>query len=460
MRGNKSKAILYIVHAVDTEGPLYESFEATFERLKDIFGIDLEPNAENLRKIQNKELDLKGKEDIVAEAFAPHVLNYNDNWDKLDLMLKRIMSPGFRNKIPDSFGGGWIFNWHCVDHAGYLVNPRRRDIGIHNIFDHYQRVIKETGSFQDAVHWHFHPMSTYREAHRCATSFLNSPHLYEILCRRIIEKKWFPKVFRAGFQAERPDSHWFLEQWIPFDLTNMAMENTEDLEKQSDLCRGRFGDWRLAPSDWSVYQPSHDNYQLKGNCRRWIARALNLGTRLANISQKDVDQAFARVSKGLPTLLAIANHDFRDLEPEIDLFRDMLTKSAEKYPQVRFKYSEAVEAFRSVIYGPGADCGEFGLDLNLTKHSNHFVLEVRTKNGKVFGPQPFLAIKTKSNRYIHDNFDFDTSLEKWSYTFDRETVRPDDLAAVGVASNDKYANTFTEVINLEEELHGEQNKRI
>ena len=71
-------------------------------------------------------------------------------------------------------------------------------------------------------------MSTYKEAHRCATSYVNSPELYQILCRRIIEKKWFPSVNRAGFWTERPDSNWFLEQWIPFDISNMSTENNTD----------------------------------------------------------------------------------------------------------------------------------------------------------------------------------------------------------------------------------------
>ena len=46
---------VYIVHCIDTEGPLYESIDASFERLKEIFGIELEATVENLRKIQNKE---------------------------------------------------------------------------------------------------------------------------------------------------------------------------------------------------------------------------------------------------------------------------------------------------------------------------------------------------------------------------------------------------------------------
>lgn len=35
------KKIVYIVHAIDTEGPLYESTKATFERLESTFGIKL-----------------------------------------------------------------------------------------------------------------------------------------------------------------------------------------------------------------------------------------------------------------------------------------------------------------------------------------------------------------------------------------------------------------------------------
>ena len=45
---------LFIVYCIDTEGPLTEPLEATFERLYEIFGIRLEPTKENLIKIQNK----------------------------------------------------------------------------------------------------------------------------------------------------------------------------------------------------------------------------------------------------------------------------------------------------------------------------------------------------------------------------------------------------------------------
>src|SRR5690554_2135795 len=100
-----------VVHCVDTEGPLYESVEATFGRLKDIFDLELPPSRELLQRLQAGEVDLGGIESAVARVVHPHLLGYNDTWDKVDAMLERIMTPSFRSSVPDSFGGGWVYSW-------------------------------------------------------------------------------------------------------------------------------------------------------------------------------------------------------------------------------------------------------------------------------------------------------------------------------------------------------------
>ena len=441
------KKIVYVLNCVDTEGPLYESLEATFGRLDDIFGIKMEPSEENLRKIQNKEIDFGNKTDVISEVFSSYNINYNDTWDKLDKMLFKVMSPGYRDKMRDSFGNGWVYNWFCLDHVGYAYNPRRRDIGVHNIFDHYKMMVEKTGSHQDGIHWHFHPMSTYKEAHRCATSYINSPHLYEILCRRAIERQWFPVVSRAGFQTERPDSHWFLEQWIPFDPSNTSYKVKNDtFDKQFDCIAGRSGDWRLAPDDWSIYQPSHDNYQLPGNCRRYISRCLAINVRGKKITQEEVIKAFARANEGKPTMLGIVMHDFRDMESELEVTKKLIYKASNKYPAVKFKFCEARQAFRLAIYGTEEFSDALELGVFFEGNKERAVLKIETLRGKVFGPQPFLAVKTKSQSFIHDNLDFDTTLTKWSYTFDYDSIHADDIDSIGIAANDKYGNTFVKVI--------------
>ncbi|KPK42809.1 MAG: hypothetical protein AMJ78_01020 [Omnitrophica WOR_2 bacterium SM23_29] len=440
--------ILYIVHCVDAEGPHYESLEATFERLYDIYGISLAPSGENLRKIQNREIDFGRVTELIARTFSPHMLSYNDSWNKIDFMLKKILSPEFRNRVLDSFGNGWIYNWFCVDHVGYDYNPRKKDIGYHKIYDFYKQILQKYNSFQDGIHWHFHPMSVYKEAHRCATSYVNSPHLYEILCRRIIERNYFPTAVRAGFQTERPDSHLFFEQWMPFDFSNWSCKSNSAKESERDLRRGRSGDWRLAPDDWSVYQPSFDSWQIPGTCRRWIARCIDMLIRGRELPQEEVDKAFARADSGKPTLMAFNNHDFRDMAYEIDCIREKIIKAAKKFPSVKFKFCEAVKAFRSVIYGTNHNYEPVELSLSLRRNDKELFLEIETTKGKVFGPQPFLAVKTRSKRFIHDNLDFDTSLLKWSYTFDYDSIHSDDVETIGVATCDKYGNTFVKVIKF------------
>jgi hypothetical protein len=440
-----------IVHAIDTEGPLYESTEASFERLEHLYGIrGLEKTPATLEQLRHARIDLGGIERQVAATLSGHLINYNDTWDKIDAMLARIMAPEFRRRRPDSFGGGWVFNWHCLDHVGFEYNPRRRDIGYHNIFDHYRALLKRYPDCGDSLQWHFHPMSTYREAHRCATSFVNSPELYQILSRRIIERNWFPSVFRAGFQTERPDSHWFLEQWLPFDISNMALDDNSQLDRMTDFRNGRSGDWRRAPADWSVYHPSHENYQLPGACRRWIGRALNVMNRMASIDAREMEKAFARAAGGAPTLVGLASHDFRDLGAEVEHIVDLVYAAAAKFPDVKFKYCTGVEGFRRATGIAAALPEPVRLDIALDRAPADDVpnLTVSTRAGKVFGPQPYLAIETVSRRFIHDNFDFSTTGDRWFYAFHSDTLPLSDVRRIGVATNDAAGNTFVEVLDV------------
>ena len=60
--------------------------------------------------------------------------------------------------LPDSYGNGWKFTWHCLDHVNYEYNPRRRDIGFHKVYDHYLDWVSRYSNYNDELEWHF-PMS-------------------------------------------------------------------------------------------------------------------------------------------------------------------------------------------------------------------------------------------------------------------------------------------------------------
>jgi len=444
-----------VVHAVDTEGPVYESVLATFERLEEILGIKIKPSRKNLIKLRKKEIDL-GSEDLknrAANFVSEDKLNYLSTWRAINEMVKEISKKDVRSRVIDSFGGDWICTWFCLDLTGFKNNPRKKDMGSHKVFDKYSRLKKKLKIKQDELQFHFHPMTTYKDAHRFATSFVNSPNLYPSLARKIIERKFFPSVFRPGFHAERPDSNLFLEQWIPFDLGNQSTKKNNEKSKLGNLSGGRLGDWRGAPTDWSIYNPSHDDWRKKGNCRRFIGRCLNMNARHSNLTIAEITKAFKKAENGENVLLAFTNHDFRDMKPDILKVQDMLLKVSNEHKNVKFKFSKASDAFRNVIWPKYKPKNQsFKLKIELKKIDKVFRLHIKEKKNSVFGPQPFLAIQTKNNKFIHDNLDFGLNLSKknrdWFYVFDNNTVPESDLKKIGIAANDKFGNAFLKVLNV------------
>lgn len=423
---------LHVVHCIDTEGPLYESLDATFERIEAIAGVRLEPSRRTLAQLQRGEVPLGGKEEVVRRVVAEKLLNYNDTWDKVDAMLDEMMSGEYRQRFADPEGGPWTFNWFCVDHVGYDTNPRRRAMGYHNIFDHYEARLRSSDA-PDELHWHVHPMPTYREAHRNATSYLRSPHVLETLARRIIDRRWFPVAFRPGFHVERADSHWLLEQFVPFDFGNQAMPADELVESQDDVANGRFGDWRRAVDDWSHYQPHHDDYQVVGACRRTIFRCLNVGTRFRLLDEGEVRRAFQRAAGDETTVLAFTNHDFRDMRPDVQEVHALVSKVAEEFPQVRWRNSGALMAARAALeLEPTAP---LELTAEFERGDGSLRMELRSSH-PIFGPQPFLAVKSHDQRYLHDNLDIQEPFRRWSYVFDEQSFRPAAIETIGVAAAD------------------------
>jgi hypothetical protein len=423
-----SERILYVVHCVDTEGPLNETLEATFERIKSIFGISIEPSIENLEKLQNKLINLGGQEETIAECISPEMLSYNSNWEKIDAMLDIVTSTNFRLAKPDSFGNGWVFSWHCMDHMGIKDNPREKDLGYGKIFKHYQNYLRSFPN-KDEINWHFHPLSISRGATNAATSYNNSMAiLLEILCRRVIEDSWFPVVNRPGFHSERPDSHLFLEQWIPFDYANQF---TSEVSNQPDLKGVRFGDWSRSPKTWRGYHPSISDYQLVGNCERSIFRCLNVGTRLRTLQYSHVIESFSEADSDGGAILAFADHDWRDIKKDVEYVQEMIKRASELFPRVKVKYAGAEEAVRSLY--KYTDLPEIKLEMSL----NNSMIIIQVTQGEIFGHQPFLAIKTKNGGYFHDNLDTIEPKLKWSYTLDEQTIPLESISQIAAASAGK-----------------------
>ena len=438
------KKKVYIVHCIDTEGPMYESLEASFERLKNMFGIEMDATRENMDDIQKGRIDFGRKTELIADIFAPKRINMKSNWQEIDEMLDKICGQKYRLQLPDSCGNGWKYSWFCMDHVGFSGNnPRHRDAGYHNIYDHYKKIVDSDATSGDTIQFHYHPLSFSGEFNLQGTAYVAEKNIFEILARDIIDRKFFPCAYRPGFHVERPDSHWFLEQWIPFDYGNQSVKNTE---RQSDTEYGRFGNWKGAPLEWSPYHPDHDDYRKKGNCRRYITRCLNMDARHGMLSYDDVKEAFEYAYEHGQALLAFTNHDFRDMEAEIDRVRNLIEKVSGENPEVDFYYENAVTAMKKMLSLNDNNL-EFRIDI-VKRQQNRMVTRIRA-NRTIFGSQPFFAIKTVTGKYYWDNLDFGEDETTWYYTFDEHSFVPNMIMEIGVGANDSDGNTGVETYMIQ-----------
>lgn len=441
---------LYIVHCVDTEGPLFESLEATFSRINSIFNLNVFPSNENLVKLQNREIDLQGKENAVLDLIRPERINMNKNWAEIDSMLKKLNTDEFRTMLSEDVEQKWVFNWFCLDHVGFTgENPRNRDVGDHKIFDRYLEWVNETSN-GDMIQWHYHPLPATGNVHNGGTAYLNSNNVWEILAKKIIERKWFPSVYRPGFHTIRPDSNWFIDQWFPFDFSNQAMKDSNC--EQPDLSNGRYGYWVEAPDDWSHYRPNYRNYQKAGDCFRHTFRCLNAEARLRVLSDFEIRKAFERANNLEDTVLSFTNHDFRDLYKETSSLIKRIKVIRQDYPEVQILPVDALTACREVL---DLKSSLPKLSCLIKKFNNSRELLVRA-DGLIHGNQPFLAFQLHDGRYFYDNFD-KVGHNSWKFVFDEFNLPWDSLHKIGVAVNSPAAVTE---VNVYEKISNSWEKRI
>ena len=430
------KYTLPIVHLVDTEGPFFEPIEETFDQLKNFYNINIKPTKENLSKIQKGDLVPSKYRNQIMKRFSKHRITYNKSWSDIDKMCEKLFSKEWRYDLTKNKNNPYQINWNCLDQIGLIHNSRRRQLGPNIIYKYYENQINNNKLHWDRLYWHYHPIAFSQNNIRTGTSLNFYPLHYKSLCYRIIDCLNFPSVFRPGFHIERTDLNLFLEQWIPFDYGN---QNSNDDRPTNS---GRFHNWDGATKEWEVYNPSIKDPRKPGALSRSIARTLNIGTDFNCLTEDEIYKAFKRCQKGLPTILAYTDHDHRDMVSEIeDVVAKILYIHGEFKEHIDLKFTNAVDAMR--LYRNIKE--EKPIEFNVSLKNN--ILYVNT-NKRLFGSQPFLAIKTYDERYLHDNFCFGEDDYSFFYQFDKDSIPVEVVEKVGIASNDMTGNSTVYVLDI------------
>lgn len=419
---------VWAVHCIDTEGPLEETLDATFDRVNAVFGTTLEPSLAALAQLQRAALPLGGQEAEIARFVSPSRLAYLSSWRDIDAMIGRVTAPSFRQANCDSAGHEYVFSWFVLDVIGYHDNPRRKAAGYHAVWDPYQRMVRSSGQ-HDCFGWHFHSVPVSRHALEYNTCWTNNDYGERALARRLIERRAFPSVFRAGGIIERNDLSWWLEQFIPFDYSSGAMAENAGQP-------GRNWDWRHAPLQWTPYHPDWYDYRRPGGMRRSIFRCLEIDGYEYLLQESDVRAAFEAAAAGRDVVLAYTSHDRRDLEPGVARAMELLRGVGAQYAGVPWRFANAAEAARIVAGHDETPSPRF------TYKWTGNVLAIETDQD-LFGPIPFLAVEEEGEVFFRDNPTIEGP-RQWAYRLPgpRRTKR------VGIAASNAAGATGLTVIDV------------
>ena len=196
------------VHCVDTEGPLHESVEATFERLQR--HLRARPRAEPRDRFvacRPARSTSGASRRAVQRVVDPHLLAYNDTWDKVDAMLERL--PVRRPSATGSATRGSGLGLQLV-----LRRPRRlrRQSAPprHGLPQRLRplpgRSCGRLGRGRDGLHFHYHPHSFFRRRPTAArrTGGRRRTACYQMLSRRVIDRQLVPGRPSPRFPRDPP----------------------------------------------------------------------------------------------------------------------------------------------------------------------------------------------------------------------------------------------------------------
>ena len=363
----------------------------------------------------------------VSDPRLPELLT---TWNEVDTrFLSKVFSHEYRSRYPDSGGQPMVFSWFILHWVGFSSNPVHRDLGYHKVYDHYTRVWGEAmRRYGDGVYWHYHRPPTSGVANEWNRDWLSNTEYESILCRTMLDRGYFPSVFRAGGTIETSEtSHW-LEQWIPFDFSNRAGNvNWDKLEADGSRLRD-VADWSRAPDDWSPYHPDPNDYQRPGGMKRTIFRSLDILSGAHTLTQEEVDTAFTRAGTGHSTILSLFEHDSRDRTQEIEeLALRPIAAAARRFPEVSWYYVNALVAAQAVTgccAGPGPTFAARYEDEKL----------IIATDRPLVGLQPFVAVRHPNG--LVERQDMQQSGEHgWI-----GPMIPADGGEVGIASSDLCGN--------------------
>ena len=125
--------------------------------------------------------------------------------------------------------------------------------------------------------------------------------------------------------------------------------------------------------------------------------------------------------------------------------RGLVEDARQTFRDVNIRFSTASDAARAHVTRITSVSER---KLSFTAKISGDCLEVSVRQGRIFGPQPYLALKTRCGQYYHDNFDVQVPGKVWTYVFDSQTIPLENIGTIGVASAGRCGHYCVKLLDV------------
>ncbi|OHA32404.1 MAG: hypothetical protein A2928_00145 [Candidatus Taylorbacteria bacterium RIFCSPLOWO2_01_FULL_45_15b] len=351
-----------------------------------------------------------------------------DSWGSLLVGMKRLTGV-IRDSLIDSHGRKLVMSWFLLDWIGYSKNDaefskRGHDARLYSVWDAYTKDILSDDTrlhTKDGLFWHYHHPP--KDGRWGWNKDWNDSRWYEyILGRLILDRGYFPSIYRAGKYVQTNESSLWLEKYIPFDYSSVS-------PVKRDFC-----DWSQAPTDWHPYHPDRENYQKKGTMKRLIARSIPVAAKggSGELDEMEVVKAFEEASMNGVAIFSYHSHDYyKSIEDEFVKAHKLVAKVASSF-DVHWKYSNALDALRTFSRPQSS------FEIKIEEYMPD-VLKISLPHSLV-GEEPFVIAENVKGEVER------LDLEKIDEHFIAKV--PKDAVLIGVGGSDTWGNAATAVYDV------------
>ena len=255
------------------------------------------------------------------------------NFKRSDPEISTIYDPTFRAAHVDSSGQPYKMSWfvemdqqfeaatyqdESPDYPGLTGQPAEHTGVMDTLLRYWSAEIAEYG---DGVYWHHHVQAWTGAAWDMNDAVIDGyTHHYDALNEMLVDRAYFPSLYRAGWLWEDANMNAFLDDWIPFDYSASA-------------------------GAWAPYHPNASNpwSSATPNLDRWVTRSD------VAVVQDNVNAAFGYAAEHGAALYSFYFHDRDNMPGFIDSVQTALSNAALGYPDVAWRYVDALDGMQEIL---------------------------------------------------------------------------------------------------------------